>query len=117
MAGTLPEVRAGCNNLLQSFGGYGLMGSWRPNPGAMNLEDPMATDAKKTLFHFPVFETLGSARRFVRGYCVPRVICLLPRKDLTVEQRRQAAKKGITVQWYAVMHPARAKRFGLEVVS
>lgn len=22
------------------------MGSWRPNPGAMNLEDPMATDAK-----------------------------------------------------------------------
>ena len=25
---------------------YVLMGPWRPNPGAMNLEDPMATDAK-----------------------------------------------------------------------
>lgn len=30
---------------LQFLRRYGLMGSWRPNPGAMNLEDPMATNA------------------------------------------------------------------------
>lgn len=74
------------------------MGSWRPNPGAMNLEDPMATNRKKTQFRSPYFESIGAARRFLRGYCVPRVIVRVSR-------------------WFGIVHPARAKRVGLEVVS
>lgn len=74
------------------------MGSWRPNPGAMNLEDPMATDRKQTVFHFPYFESIGAARQFLRGYCGQRVIVRLSRG-------------------FAIMHPARAKRFGMAVVS
>ena len=74
------------------------MGSWRPNPGAMNLEDPMATDRKQTQFRFPYFESIGAARRFLRGFCVPRVIVRVS-------------------GGFGIVHPARAKRVGLEVVS
>lgn len=38
---------------LQFLRRYGLMGSWRPNPGAMNLEDPMATVIKKPCSPLP----------------------------------------------------------------
>lgn len=74
------------------------MGSWRPNPGAMNLEDPMATDREQTPFRSPYFESIGAARRFLRGYCVPRVIVRVSRG-------------------FGIVHPARAKRFGMAVVS
>jgi len=53
-------------------------------------------------FRFICFESLRTARSFVRGYCVPRVVARVPR------ERRFP---------FVICHPRTASRLGWKVAS